>query len=281
MPYLWFPATFAAAIAGFAGLLSAGVPLAVATYTPIAAAALAVVALELTFPERLDWRPRRGDVAADAAFMACVQVLLPRVLAATAVLALAAWTHEHAPSPWWPHAWPLGVQMVMMVLAVDFLRYWLHRACHTYAPLWRLHEVHHSPEVLYTLNVGRFHPLEFVAGVPFSVAAVVFFGVPPAAVIVCDLAGGALSVFHHANLRIPARLERALRWIIVTPDLHRIHHSSRREETDSNFGVDIPLWDHLFGTYRGAPRDSAALGLKEWRGAQSRSLMALLANPFR
>ena len=110
MPYLWFPATFAAAIAGFAGLLSAGVPLAVATYTPIAAAALAVVALELTFPERLDWRPRRGDVAADAAFMACVQVLLPRVLAATAVLALAAWTHEHAPSPWWPHAWPLGVQ---------------------------------------------------------------------------------------------------------------------------------------------------------------------------
>jgi sterol desaturase/sphingolipid hydroxylase (fatty acid hydroxylase superfamily) len=156
-----------------------------------------------------------------------------------------------------------------------------HAAMHKVPMLWRLHRVHHSDEFFDVSTTGRFHPLEFVAGVPFSVAAVVFFGVPPAAVIVCDLAGGALSVFHHANLRIPARLEEALRWIIVTPDLHRIHHSSRQEETDSNFGVDIPLWDHLFGTYRGASRDSAALGLKEWRGVQSRSLMALLANPFR
>ena len=80
-----------------------------------------------------------------------------------AVFAIATWMHGHAPSPWWPHGWPLGAQMVAMVLAVDFMRYWLHRACHTYAPLWRLHEVHHSPDILYTLNVGRFHPLEKIA----------------------------------------------------------------------------------------------------------------------
>src|SRR6267142_2185583 len=98
LPYLWYPLIFAAAIAGFAAMLSAGLPLAAATYAPIAAAALAVVVLELAFPERLDWRPRRAEVAADAAFMAFVQILLPRALAASVVLALAAWAHEHAPS---------------------------------------------------------------------------------------------------------------------------------------------------------------------------------------
>src|SRR5205823_3969525 len=116
----------------------AGMPLALTTYLPILVAALAIVALELWFPERLEWRPRQADVAADAAFMAFVQILLPRLLAVVVVFAIAEWMHEHAPSPWWPHGWPLAVQVVAMVLAVDFMRYWLHRACHTWLPLWRL-----------------------------------------------------------------------------------------------------------------------------------------------
>jgi sterol desaturase/sphingolipid hydroxylase (fatty acid hydroxylase superfamily) len=135
LPYLWYPLLFAGAIAAFAAMLAAGVPLVVATYLPILVAGLAIVVLELRFPERLEWRPRGADVAADAAFMAFVQILLQRVLLVLAVFAIAEWMHEHARGPWWPHGWTLGAQMVAMLLAVDLMRYWVHRACHTYTPL--------------------------------------------------------------------------------------------------------------------------------------------------
>ena len=131
LPYLWYPLLFAGAIAGFAAMLAAGTTLVLATYLPTLVAGLAIIGLELRFPERLDWRPRRSDVAADAAFMALVQILLAaRCSPSWRCSRSPAWMHEHAPSPWWPHDWPLGAQMVAMLLAVDFLRYWLHRACH-------------------------------------------------------------------------------------------------------------------------------------------------------
>jgi sterol desaturase/sphingolipid hydroxylase (fatty acid hydroxylase superfamily) len=277
MPYLWFPATFAAAIAGFAGLLSAGVPLAVATYTPIAAAALAVVALELTFPERLDWRPRRGDVAADAAFMACVQVLLPRVLAATAVLALAAWTHEHAPSPWWPHAWPLGVQMVMMVLAVDFLRYWLHRACHTYAPLWRLHEVHHSPEVLYTLNVGRFHPLEKTLHFACDSVPFLLLGVAPELIAGYFLLYAVNGFFQHSNLRLRYGW---LNYVVGSAETHRWHHARDPRKAHCNFGNTTIVWDLVFGTWH-LPKGAAVDQIGIMDRAYPKGFWAQMVTPFR
>jgi hypothetical protein len=125
LPYLWYPLLFAGAIAAFAAMLAAGATLVLATYLPILVAGLAIVALELRFPERLEWRPRRSDVAADAAFMAFVQVLLQRVLLVLAVFAIAEWMHAHAPSPWWPHGWSLGAQMVAMLLAVVITGPWV------------------------------------------------------------------------------------------------------------------------------------------------------------
>ena len=178
LPWVWYPLFFAVAIAMFATMLNQGSPLLVALYIPIALVAIAIIGLELAFPARPDWKPRRSDVASDALFMVFVQTLLPRVLAAGLTLAIAGWTHAHAPSAWWPHQWPLFGQALLMVLAVDFLRYWLHRACHSFPVLWRLHEVHHSPDILYALNVGLLRTT--IGGTGFLVAAIaggVFGGV--------------------------------------------------------------------------------------------------------
>jgi sterol desaturase/sphingolipid hydroxylase (fatty acid hydroxylase superfamily) len=277
MPYVWFPAILAAAVAGFAAMLSAGVPLAVATYAPIAVAALAVVVLELAFPERLDWRPRRGDVAADAAFMGSVQILLPKVLAAAAVLALAAWTHEHAPSKWWPHAWPLGVQMVMMVLAVDFLRYWLHRACHSYAPLWRLHEVHHSPDVLYTLNVGRFHPLEKALHFACDSVPFLLLGVAPEVIAGYFLLYAVNGFFQHSNLRLRYGW---LNYVVGSAETHRWHHARDPRKAHCNFGNTTIVWDLVFGTWH-LPKGAAVDHIGILDRAYPKGFWAQMATPFR
>jgi len=134
-PYLWYPVFTAGAVGAYAYLLATGAPLPVAAYLPVIAVGIAIVVLEWRFPEHLAWRPRASDINADAAFMALVQVGLPRLLAPLAILAIAAWMHEHQRSALWPHDWPLAAQALAMVLAVDFMRYLLHRACHAYPVL--------------------------------------------------------------------------------------------------------------------------------------------------
>ncbi len=246
LPYLWYPLLFAGAIAAFAAMLAAGMTLVLATYLPILAAALAIVALELWLPERIEWRPRRSDVAADAAFMAFVQILLARILAALAVFAIADWMHEHAPSSWWPHDWPLGIQMVAMLLAVDFMRYWVHRACHTYTPLWRLHEVHHSPDILYTLNVGRFHPFEKVLHFACDSVPFLLLGVAPEVIGGYFLLYAVNGFFQHSNLRLRYGW---LNYVVGSAETHRWHHARDPKTACCNFGNTTIVWDLLFGTW--------------------------------
>jgi sterol desaturase/sphingolipid hydroxylase (fatty acid hydroxylase superfamily) len=246
LPYLWYPLLFAGAIVAFAAMLAAGVTLVVATYLPTLVAGLAIVALELRFPERLEWRPRRADVAADAAFMALVQILLQRVLLVLAVFAIATWMHEHAPSPWWPHGWTLGAQMVAMLLAVDFMRYWVHRACHTYTPLWRLHEVHHSPDILYTLNVGRFHPLEKILHFACDSVPFLLLGVAPEVIGGYFLLYAVNGFFQHSNLRLRYGW---LNYVVGSAETHRWHHARDPRTAYCNFGNTTIVWDLLFRTW--------------------------------
>ena len=277
LPYLWYPLLFAGAIAAFAAMLAAGMTLVLATYLPILAAALVIVVLELRFPERLEWRPQGSDVAADAAFMAFVQILLARTLAVLVVFAIAEWMHEHAPNPWWPHDWPLGVQMVVMLLAVDFMRYWVHRACHTYTPLWRLHEVHHSPDILYTLNVGRFHPLEKVLqfacdGMPF-----LLLGVAPEVIGGYFLLYAVNGFFQHSNLRLRYGW---LNYVVGSAETHRWHHARDPRTACCNFGNTTIVWDLLFGTWylpAAAPVDDIGIMDK----AYPKGFWAQMLTPFR
>ena len=246
LPYLWYPLFFALALAMFATLLAKGSPLLLAMYIPIALVAIAVVGLEIALPARADWKPRRSDVMSDALFMVFIQTLLPRIFAAGLALAVATWTHEHFPSPLWPHQWPLFGQALLMVLAVDFLRYWLHRACHTFMPLWRLHEVHHSPDILYTLNVARFHPFEKALHFSLDTVPFVLLGVAPEVVAAYFLFYAVNGFFQHSNLNLKYGF---LNYIVGSAETHRWHHARDPKVAYCNFGNTTIIWDLLFGTW--------------------------------
>lgn len=275
LPYLWYPLFFAAAAVAYGLLLSHGVAPVAAVYPPIVFAGIAILLLEWKFPERLDWRPRWADVRADAAFMAVVQVLLPRALAALALILVADSWHDPSSSPW-PHHWPLAAQILAMVLAVDFLRYWLHRACHSVTPLWKLHEVHHSPDILYLLNVGRFHPLEKLLHFGLDTVPFLMLGVAPEVIAGYFLAYSVNGFFQHSNVRLRYGV---LNYIVGSAETHRWHHARDPKIAQCNFGNTTLLWDLLFGTWF-LPRDGRTLDIGITDRDYPRGFVAQMFTPF-
>ena len=258
--HVWYPLFTGAAITAFGFMLAAGKPLLTAAYLPVIGVGLAIVILEWKFPEHLEWRPRARDICADAAFMALVQVGFARLLAALAAITIAAWTHEHARSALWPHEWPLWSQAIVMVLAVDFVRYWLHRACHRYGPLWRLHEVHHSPDILYVLNVGRFHPLEKALQFCCDSVPFLILGVAPELIACYFLLYSVNGLFQHSNVRLRYGW---LNYIVGSAETHRWHHARDPRTAACNFGNTTIVWDLLFGTWH-LPRHALdAIGIPD------------------
>jgi sterol desaturase/sphingolipid hydroxylase (fatty acid hydroxylase superfamily) len=150
--------------------------------------------------------------------------------------------------------------------------------------LWRVHRVHHSDTQMDVLTTVRSHPFEFLLMAPVHIAGALALGIPPAAVMIYDIIDGGMAVFTHANIRLRPWLERSLRWVIVTPDMHRVHHSAHQPETDSNYSVGLSFWDRLFGTFRmcsGARLSSMPPGLGECQDRRSRPLLWLLLLPFK
>ncbi len=164
-----------------------------------------------------------------------------------------------------------------------WVRSWSHIIFHKIPFLWRLHLVHHADLDLDASSGVRFHPLEMLLSMALKVAAVIALGAPGVAVFIFEVLLNATSVFNHGNVRMPRRLEAVLRWIVVTPDMHRVHHSAERQETDSNFGFNLPLWDRIFGTYRAEPEkghDAMTIGLHEYRDPRHTTGLRLLTLPF-
>ena len=167
---------------------------------------------------------------------------------------------------------------------LDLAIYFQHRLFHRVPILWRLHRMHHSDVDLDVTSGARFHPGEIVLSLGIKLAAIAALGAPAAAVLAFEIALNACSMFNHANIRMPAIAERIVRLVLVTPDLHRIHHSAVPSETDSNFGFSVPWWDRLFSTFRAAPalgQLGMTVGLDEFRSAEAQRLDALLLQPFR
>jgi sterol desaturase/sphingolipid hydroxylase (fatty acid hydroxylase superfamily) len=178
---------------------------------------------------------------------------------------------------------PLVATLGVAVLARSLVSYAVHVAMHRVPALWRVHRVHHTDVFLDVSTTVRFHPLEFLIQLGPTALAILGLGLPPWTIMLYELVDTATNLFIHANARIPARLDAGLRFFLVTPDMHRVHHSALPAETDSNYGVVVPWWDRLFGTYRADIRDprEPRLGLEECQDRRASSLGWLLALPFR
>lgn len=178
---------------------------------------------------------------------------------------------------------PAWLTIPLAVLLLDLAIYWQHRLMHAVPLLWRLHRVHHS-DVEFDVTTGvRFHPLEIALSMAVKLGLVFVLGPDPLAVVIFELLLSLGSLFTHTDIALPSRLDRTLRWLFVTPSMHRIHHSARREETDSNYGFHLSIWDRLFGSYRTAPAEperTMPIGLGEFRNADDQRLLALLRQPF-
>ena len=200
----------------------------------------------LTVSKSLRWASNLGLVVLNTVL---VRLLFPVVAVGIAAFCAAnGWgvlNHFHV--PFW-------LAVPLAVMAMDFVIWLQHVMVHAVPALWRLHRVHHA-DLDYDLTTGsRFHPVEIVLSMLIKFATITVLGPPVVAVVIFEVLLNAAAMFNHGNIRLPAGLDRVLRWVIVTPDMHRVHHSVEIDETNSNFGFNLPWWDRLFGTYRGQPR---------------------------
>ncbi len=178
---------------------------------------------------------------------------------------------------------PSWLKGLLAVLLLDLVLYLQHVMFHAVPVLWRFHMMHHADLDVDVTTGARFHPVEVVLSMGIKLVAVVLIGAAPVAVLVFEVLLNASSMFNHSNVRMPVAADRILRWIVVTPDMHRIHHSILPRETNSNFGFNLPWWDRLLGTYRTDPMEShegMTLGLEQFRDPMRLRLGGMLALPF-
>ena len=179
---------------------------------------------------------------------------------------------------------PAGIAIPLGVAALDLAIYFQHVTFHAVPVLWRLHRVHHSDLDIDVTTGTRFHPIEILISAGIKCAAVAAIGAPAIAVLIFEVLLNATAMFNHANAKLPAALDRTLRWLLVTPDMHRVHHSIAYNETNSNFGFNLPWWDRLFGTYRAQPasgHEAMTIGVDAFRSHEDLRLDRLLVQPLR
>jgi sterol desaturase/sphingolipid hydroxylase (fatty acid hydroxylase superfamily) len=179
---------------------------------------------------------------------------------------------------------PDWLALLAAVLVLDLAIYLQHVLFHAVPALWRLHRMHHA-DLEFDVTTGlRFHPIEIALSMLIKFAVVAAIGAPALSVLIFEVLLNATSMFNHANMRIPPWIDRALRWLVVTPDMHRVHHSIVARETNSNFGFNLPWWDRLFGTYKAQPaagHEEMTIGIEQFRDPRELRLDRMLAQPFR
>jgi sterol desaturase/sphingolipid hydroxylase (fatty acid hydroxylase superfamily) len=222
------------------------------------------------------WPSNIGLVVLDTVL---VRLLFPTTAVGLALLAEAkGWGLFHA------LALSMWVSVPLAVLALDLAIYLQHVLFHAVPALWRLHRMHHADLEIDVTTGARFHPIEILLSMGIKLGVVAALGAPAIAVLAFEVLLNATSMFNHSNVRIPAWLDGVLRWIVVTPDMHRVHHSIAARETNSNFGFNLPWWDRLFGTYRDQPaagHEGMTIGIEQFRDPAEQRLDHMLTQPFR
>lgn len=182
------------------------------------------------------------------------------------------------------YAVPGWLAVLVSVLLLDLAIYLQHVMMHSVPALWRLHRVHHADLDFDVTTGARFHTIEIVLSMLIKFAVIAVLGPPVLAVLIFEVLLNATAMFNHSNIRLPLGLDRWLRLLVVTPDMHRVHHSIEDDETNSNFGFNLPWWDRLFGTYRDQPRaghEAMSIGIRTFRDPkQCDGLTGMLAMPF-
>lgn len=179
---------------------------------------------------------------------------------------------------------PHWLAVALAVALLDLAIYLQHVLFHAVPVLWRLHRMHHADIDIDVTTGARFHTVEIAASMAIKLAVIAALGPPALGVLVFEILLNATAMFNHANIRLPESFDRVLRWIVVTPDMHRVHHSVLRHETDSNFSFNMPWWDRLFGTYRAQPtagHDAMTIGIPQFREPHEQRLDRMLTQPFR
>lgn len=246
------------------------------TFTMVAAWELIAPRRPLTCPRAGRWFANLSLVVLDTALARMLLPVLPVGLA-LAVQQLGIGLFNILPLPFW-------LSVVLTVVLLDFVIYLQHRLFHAVPIFWRLHRMHHTDLDLDVTSGNRFHPIEILVSMVIKLAVVAFLGAPATGVLMFEVLLNATSQFNHGNIRIPLSLDRLLRLLLVTPDMHRVHHSVIPRETDSNFGFNLPWWDRLCGTYRPQPEAGhlgMTIGLREYRDPGQLTLGKLLLQPFR
>jgi sterol desaturase/sphingolipid hydroxylase (fatty acid hydroxylase superfamily) len=243
-----------------------------------------VIALwEMTAPRRARslerWSRWPGNVG-----VVVLDTLLVRVLFPTATIGVALMAEARGWGLFNLLSLPAAVSVIASVLLLDLAIWAQHALFHWLPILWRLHRMHHADLDVDVTTGIRFHPLEILLSLFIKFAVVTTLGAPALAVLIFEVLLNLSSMFNHANIRLAPRLDRIARLLVVTPDMHRVHHSISRLETDSNFGFNFPWWDRLFGTYRAQPEaghDAMIIGIEGFRDTRELRLDRMLLQPFR
>jgi sterol desaturase/sphingolipid hydroxylase (fatty acid hydroxylase superfamily) len=222
------------------------------------------------------WPSNLGIVALNTAL---VRIVLPATAVSLALLgAQRGWGFlNNLQLPRWS---AIAVSVVLLDLAI----YLQHVMFHAVPALWRVHRMHHADLDFDVTTGARFHPIEILLSMLIKFGVVAVLGPPAVGVLVFEVLLNATSMFNHGDVRIPILLDRYLRWLVVTPDMHRVHHSIVAGETNSNFGFNLPWWDRLLGTYRDQPaagHDGMTIGIEQFRESRDLRLDRMLLQPFR
>lgn len=244
-------------------------------FAAVAVAETVLPRRRLTTSKRRRWTANIGIVLVDTAVL--------RLFFPAGAVGVAFWVQHQGWGLLSLAPWPAGLELAAAVVFLDLVVYLQHVMFHAVPTLWRLHMMHHADLDIDLTTGTRFHPIEILISMGIKAGAIMVIGATPAAVVVFEILLNGTAMFNHGNLFIPPGVDRRLRWLVVTPDMHRVHHSVFPSETNSNYGFNLPWWDRLLGTYKPQPRhghDGMTIGLNQFRDPEALSLGALLRMPF-
>lgn len=237
---------------------------------------------EVFFPRRKEqFRARRWP---SNLLLVAFNSLVIRLILPGATVALALWSESRGTGllNWIPM--PEWLSFILAIVLLDMLIYWQHRFSHSIPMLWRLHRLHHADTMIDVTSGSRFHPLEIILSTLVKLLAILLLGPSMWAVIIFEILLNGTAMFNHSNVILPLRVDQFVRKLLVTPDMHRVHHSTHAREYNQNFGFNLSVWDYWFGSYTAQPAEGhlqMKIGLPYFREAKESSLPNMFTQPFR